>query len=267
MNIYDSHTHLNQDTLFPEWKEHISSFIELWGKGLVNAWANESYNTNWLEIAKTCETLFPNFYTKCALGYHPCDTENVKGGLEKGIEDLKNQILENKKYVVAIGECWIDLHYEDAPCLEEQQQYFKAQCELARELNVPIMIHSRDAFNETFEILKKFTDITVYIHCRGYWKEEIKKMIETFPQLYIGFCWNITYKSAENLRESIKELPLKKLLIETDAPYLSPQGRRWEPNTPKNVKVIGEYIAALLWIPEEKLWEQVEKNFFNLYEN
>ncbi len=90
-------------------------------------------------------------------------------------------------------------------------------------------------------------------------------MLETFKNLYIGFCGNITYKNAENLRESIKILPIDKLLIETDAPYLSPQWFRWTLNAPERVKDIGKYIWDLLNIDEKELREQVEKNFFNLY--
>ena len=127
------------------------------------------------------------------------------------------------------------------------------------------MIHSRDAFNETYEILKNFKNITVYIHCRWYWTDEIKTMLKTFNNLYIWFCWNSTYKNAENLRESIKILPLKNLLIETDAPYLSPQWFRWTLNAPERVKEIWKYIGELLNIPEEQLRKQVKENFFNLY--
>ena len=90
-------------------------------------------------------------------------------------------------------------------------------------------------------------------------------MLKTFKNLYIGFCGNITYKNAENLRESAKILPIDKLLIETDAPYLSPQWFRWLLNSPERVKNVGEYVWELLKIQEEKLREQVKNNFFNLY--
>jgi TatD DNase family protein len=129
------------------------------------------------------------------------------------------------------------------------------------------MIHSRDAFQETYDVLKQFPNITVYIHCWWYWEKEVQMLLKTFPNLYIWFCWNITYKSAENLRESLKILPIEKLLVETDAPYLSPQGHRWEINEPKNVIVIWKYISELLRIEEETLWKQVCTNFFNLYKN
>ncbi len=266
MDIFDSHTHLNQDELFKSREELLQNFINIWWKGLINAGANRVYNNNWLCISKIVQKKYPNIFVKCALGWHPCDVEQIGQDYNKTKIELKEEILNNKEYVVAIGECWIDLHYDpEWKTLELQQQYFNSQCELAEELSLPIMIHSRDAFNETYEILKNFKNITVYIHCRWYWTDEIKTMLKTFNNLYIWFCWNITYKNAENLRESIKILPLKNLLIETDAPYLSPQWFRWTLNAPERVKEIWKYIGELINIPEEQLRKQVKENFFNLY--
>jgi len=108
--------------------------------------------------------------------------------------------------------------------LEIQKQLFIRHCELARELNLPIVVHSRDAFNDTFEILQNYTDLTVYFHCRGYGTQEIKKLQDLkIKKLYFGFCGNVTYKKAEELRESLKIIPLDQLVLETDAPWLTPQ--------------------------------------------
>ena len=266
MKIFDSHTHLNQEDLFPNWESLLENFINIGGQGLVNAWANEAYNQNWILIAKTAQKKHPNIFVKCILWWHPCDVERIGKDYNKSKNKLKEDILNNKEFVVGIWECWIDLHYdEEWKTLELQKNYLISQCELAQELNLPIIIHSRDAFNETYEILKKYKDLTVYIHCWWYGPQEIKTMLETFKNLYIGFCGNTTYKNAENLRESVKILPIDKLLIETDAPYLSPQWFRWTLNAPERVKDIWKYIWDLLNIDEKKLREQVEKNFFNLY--
>ena len=266
MKIFDSHTHLNQEDLFPNWESLLENFINIGGQGLINAWANETYNQNWILIAKTAQQKYPNIFVKCILWRHPCDVERIGKDYNKSKNKLKEDILNNKEFVVGIWECWIDLHYdEEWETLELQKNYLISQCELAQELNLPIIIHSRDAFNETYEILKKYKDLTVYIHCWWYGPQEIKTMLETFKNLYIGFCGNTTYKNAENLRECVKILPIDKLLIETDAPYLSPQWFRWTLNAPERVKDIGKYIWDLLNIDEKKLREQVEKNFFNLY--
>lgn len=268
MKIFDSHTHLNQEDLFKNREQLLDDFVNIWWKWLINAWANRTYNRNWILISEISKKKYPNLFIKCALWRHPCDVENIWTDYIKSKQELKKQIINSKEYIVAIGECWIDLHYDQEwETLELQKQYFKVQCELAQELSLPIMIHSRDAFTETYEILKHFPKLTVYIHCRWYSPEEIKLLLKSFNSLYIGFCWNITYKNAENLRESVKILPLNKLLIETDAPYLSPQWFRWELNSPRKVKDIGNYIANLLNIEEWELREQIEKNFFDLYTN
>lgn len=179
---------------------------------------------------------------------------------------LKKQLLAHHEEVVAIGECGIDLHYDsEGKTLELQRQVFAAQCELARELDLPLVIHSRAAFEETFEILKAYTDLKIYFHCWGYTEEELQLLLSLFPRLFVGFCGNVSYPKAEELRKSLKTLPLEQLLIETDAPYLAPQGFRGQLNRPQRVKELGSFIAELLEMEEEELWRQIEQNFFSLY--
>jgi TatD DNase family protein len=266
MDIYDSHTHLNQWDLYPQWKELVSEFINLWGKWLVNAWAYD-YNKRGLTITKESKTLFPNCRIKCSLWAHPCDIEETTKSIDEIINEIRELYKSNTSDVVAIGECWIDLHFwAQWEMIERQKELFDKQCQLAKEFWIPIMIHSRDWFQETFDILKNYTDLTVYIHCWWYDEPEIKILLDTFPNLFIGFCWNTTYPKAENLRRSAKLIPIEKLLIETDAPYLSPQWHRWEKNSPARVKLIWEFIAQLRWISEEQLRKIVEKNFYTLYQ-
>ena len=267
MHIYDAHTHLNQEKLFPKRKELLSSFIHAGGRGLVNAGANASYNEKGILIAKESQKLFPDCWVKCCLGFHPCDVAQVEGSPAEALAQLKNQILAHCEEVVAIGECGIDLHYDqEGTTLLLQKQLFEAQCKLARELNLPIVIHSRDAFDQTFEILKNFSDLKIYFHCRGYGEEELQHLLECFSQLFIGFCGNVSYPKAEALRKSLRASPKEKILIETDAPYLSPQEFRGQENVPERVVQNGEYIAKLLKISQEELWQQVEKNYWELYE-
>lgn len=179
---------------------------------------------------------------------------------------LKKQILTHPEEVVAIGECGIDLHYDqEGKTLELQRQVFTAQCELARELDLPLVIHSREAFKETFEILKHYMDLKIYFHCWGYTERELQLLLPIFPRLFVGFCGNISYPKAEDLRRSLKALPIERILIETDAPYLAPQGFRGQLNSPQRVKELGSFIAELLEMEEGVLWRQIEQNFFSLY--
>ena len=266
MEFYDSHTHLNHEDLFSDWKILLQSFIEKWGKGLVNAWANQHYNERGLLIAQEAKKLFPDRRVKCCLGFHPCDVVPLTGILDEKIKELKNQIIDHHEEVVAIGECGIDLHYDtEGRTLSLQQKVFEAQCKLARELALPIVIHSRDAFEVTLKILKNYQNLTIYFHCRGYGPAELKELLELFPNLYIGICGNVSYSRAEVLRESIFCIPKDRLLIETDAPYLAPKEFRGKLNMPERVIQIWSFVAWLVGEKEDLFRQQIKQNFFNVY--
>lgn len=100
----------------------------------------------------------------------------------------------------------MDAHYPDYEKVKKlQQELFNAQCELARELALPVVIHSRDQFDDTLEIIKNYTDLKVYFHCRGYGPQELEVLHNLLPQLRVGFCGNITYPAAVQLRSSLKK--------------------------------------------------------------
>ena len=263
--MLDSHTHLNSWTLFLEWEKHISDFENAWWNRLVNAWSDWEYNENGITI---CNEYKWKSYIKCTIGLHPLEVvewkitnENVDDELIK----LENMYVENKDHVVAIWEIWIDVHYDWEPNLELQKELFDKQMKLARKYNLPVVIHSRDDFESTYEILENYKDLKIYIHCRWYWPQEIAKVQNNFPNLWIGFCGNVTYPSAQNLRDSLKMVDLDKLLIETDAPYLPVKQFRGQKNTPAMITHLYDFISDFLWIERLELEKVVEENFDNLY--
>lgn len=265
--MIDSHTHLNSDKLFENREQHLKDFEDEWWDRLVNAWASREYNENGIRISR--EYKWESF-VKCSLWLHPDDAidgiitdENLNGNIQK----IENMYSENKEYVVAIWECWIDIHCECNPNIELQKKLFDAQCKLARKLWLPIMIHSRDDFDTTFEILENYKDLKIYVHCRWYWPKQIAKLQNNFQNLWVWFCGNTTYNSAENLRESLKLLDIDKLLIETDAPYLPTKKFRWQINTPAMITHLYDFISEFLWIERIELEKKVEKNFDRLYIN
>lgn len=267
MKLFDAHTHLNHEMLFPEWKSHLKNFIEQWWSALVNIWANQSYNSNALIISQEAKQISPDLRCKASIGIHPCDVGDHLNSVESEIQKLRSQYQANKQHIIAIGECGIDLYYPGASDFYElQKSFFTAQCELARELNLPIIIHSRFAFAETVEVLQHFRDLKIYFHCRSYTEQEIQALNELFPKLWIGFTGILTYPKSESIRASLLICKRDQILIETDAPYLSPQGLRGQTNTPQRVKEIWLFAADLLGISEERLWQEIEKNFWNFYQ-
>ena len=240
-----------------------------WGAGLVNSGASESYNVQGIEIAKIAERDFKDCIVKTTLGWHPEEciewiitAENIS---EK-MSWLKDMIVQNRQYVVAVWECGIDLHYPDtASTLAVQQKLFAAHCDLARELNLPLVIHSRDAFEETFEVIKNYTDLTIYFHCWGYGPNEFHVLHSNFEKVYIGFCGNVTYKNAQAIRDTLAIVAPEKILLETDAPYLAPQIVRGEINHPANVQYIYEFVAQELNVSVDMLAERIESNFTCVY--
>ncbi len=273
MVFVDAHTHINTDTLYSHRQDILIQFIQVGGGGLVNAWASDVYNTRWCEIAHQAHLLWYDIPVLASIGYHPdacVDGEIIADNLQQKILDLKKMYVDHKDVIVAIGECGIDTYYPGSEeFLPLQQQLFAAQCTLAQELWLPLMLHIRKDFESAFEILKKYSDMTVYIHCRGFGPEEVERLqVESWRlwrKLFIGFCGNVTYKNAQILRDSLAKVPLDQLLLETDAPRLSPQAVRGTTNVPANVQYIYDFVADYLQIEKNSLAEQLESNFKSLY--
>lgn len=265
--MLDSHTHINSWTLFPDWEKHIADFEQAWWDRLVNAGSDWEYNENGLEICKNYKW---KSYIKCTLWLHPLDVVDGKvswDDIDDQLQRLENMYVENKDYVVAIGEIWIDVHYEWDQNLQLQKELFDRQMKLARKYDLPVVIHSRDDFESTYEILQNYKDLKIYIHCRWYWPQEIAKIQNNFPNLWIWFCGNVTYPSAQNLRDSLKLVDLDKLLIETDAPYLPVKQFRGQTNTPAMIVYLYDFVSDFLWIEKMELERVVEENFDRLYIN
>jgi TatD DNase family protein len=264
--IIDAHTHLNTAQLFSDYKKYLENFEKIWGKIVVNAWANNEYNQKWIQISKESIKDSQNLIVKTAIWRHPCDIPQNEPDFLPLIDELENLCEENKDHIVAIWECWIDLHFPENPKVEVQQNALKLQAELAKKLNLPLMIHSRDGFNETLKVLKDFSDLKIYFHAWWYGKDELEECEKIFPNLRIGCTNVIEYPSAEKIRESIRNIKTAKILTETDAPFLPPQCLRWQQNEPAYVTYVYEKLCELLNIDNTKLKKIIEKNTKSLYQ-
>lgn len=266
---YDTHTHLNDEKLYANRRTHLLHFIDIWWKWLVNVWVDEKRNERAIEIARVANQEKIDCRVKATIGYHPsevCFGNITRENIDVKIDSLRTLYEENKEYIVAIGECGIDTHYPDgSDNIELQKELFRRQCEFAKEVWLPIVIHSRDDFASTLEVIEEFADQRIYFHCYGYGADEIKILRGKMKRLWIGFCGNVTYPKAQPLRDALLACDMSNIVFETDAPYLSPQKVRWEMNEPAHVKYIYEFVSELKEIDLQELWEKITENVRALY--
>ena len=202
-----------------------------------------------VDIANRFDNVF------ASVGFHPYDVKDLD--LDK-IKLLKELATQHKK-VVAIGETGLD-YYRDITPKKKQWEFFEKQIELAKELGLPVVVHSRNADKDTIKILEQYKPFenTGIIHCFGGDIEMMERSVDL--GFYISFAGNITYPKANRLREVLKRTPLDRLLLETDSPFLSPQKRRGKPNKPSNIFYTLEFVANFLNIEKSELERITDEN-------
>lgn len=206
-----------------------------------------------LDIARK---YYPDVY--CTLGVHPHDGKVYTEAAGKFIEEHVTE-----PCVVAVGEIGLDYYYDQSP-RKEQQDAFRAQLEIAKRTNMPVEIHTRDAEEDTIEILKEFKgSVNGLIHCFTGTEWLARQALD------IGFNISIsgvvTFKNADSLRSTVKMLPLDRIHVETDAPFLAPIPMRGKKNTPAYVIHTAKFVAELKGISEEELCEQTRKNALKMF--
>lgn len=195
-----------------------------------------------------------------SLGVHPSEVDVLT-------EDHMNQIKELSKHkkIVAIGEIGLDYHFEDDPEPQIQKKWFIRQLRLAEELNLPVIIHSRDAAKDTYDILTKEYSSKAggVIHCFSYSPEMALQFVEM--GFYIGLDGPVTFKNGKKAKEVAKIVPLDRLVVETDCPYMAPEPLRGSRNSSINLKYIIAEIANLRNISYEEMEKVLYNNAMNLY--
>ncbi|ONI38066.1 hydrolase TatD [Candidatus Epulonipiscium fishelsonii] len=231
MKIFDSHAHYN-DERFNGDREILLQDLHNNGVELI---MNVSAD---MKEAEECIALAEKYdYIYASVGVHP---HYVGKMTDKDILTLEN-LAKNKK-VKAIGEIGLDYHYDNSP-RDLQQKWFKAQLELAQKINLPIIIHSREASQETFDIIEKSEVRDGVIHCFSGSSELAKEYIKL--GFYIGIGGSLTFKNARKTVEVVEEIPLDKIVIETDCPYLSPMPHRGERNQSLYLTYVIDKIAEI----------------------
>ena len=253
MMIFDSHAHYD-DEAFLEDREQLLGSLEKNGIGkVVNVGASMETSRASIDLAKKYD------YIYASVGVHPSEVEELT--LEK-INELKEYSGFDK--VVAIGEIGLDYYYP-TPDRKLQKEWFYKQLDLAVETNLPVIIHSREAAADTMNILKEYKDkITKgVIHCYSYGVQMAKEF--TDMGYYIGIGGVLTFNNAKKLKEVAKEIPIEKIVLETDCPYLSPVPNRGKRNSSLNLEYVVKELAQIKDLSEEEVIEITYKNTMNLY--
>ena len=251
--IFDTHAHYD-DKQFDEEREEILNAMTEGGVGtIVNSGATLASCKKTVELADK----YPFIYA--SVGFHPDEVGTLN---EETFTDLK-ALYQNEK-VVAVGEIGLD-YYWDKESHEVQKEWFIRQLNLARELKLPVVIHSREAAADTFEILKEHAaDLTCDIHCYSYSVEMAREYVKM--GYYIGVGGVVTFSNAKKLKQVVAETPLTQILLETDCPYLAPTPNRGKRNSSLNLPFVVNQIAQLKGVTSEEVIEQTEKNAKKFYQ-
>ena len=250
-SFIDTHCHLDKLDSTPE-----EAIIEAKQAG-VQRMVTISVDEQSLDFVSSMVQQFPEVYG--SVGFHPHDAAELTEDLEQKIRKLA---LEEKK-LIAIGETGLDYHYMYSSA-EVQQQAFSKQLQLAVDLNLPVIMHSREAETDTLNILQEIPVPPLGVaHSFTSSFEMAKTLIEM--GWYIGINGIVTFKNAEELREVVSWLPLDRLLLETDSPFLAPTPFRGKPNKPAHIPAIATFIAELRGISLEQLSEQTSANAQRLF--
>ena len=244
--MIDTHSHIN----FEDYKENFDGFIqELKGNDIQNVIIPGVEPSTFNEIISLCEKYDILFG---AVGIHPSEAKTYSQEVEKEIINR----CQNKK-IIAIGEIGLDYYWEQET-KELQKEVFRKQLKIAQELQIPVLIHDREAHKDTFKILQEFNLKNVVFHCFSGNADFAQKCID--KGYYIAIGGVVTFKNAKDLKEVGKITPLNKLLLETDAPYLAPVPFRGKLNSPAYLKYIAEEIANLKEIDVEEVKKQTTLN-------
>ena len=239
MRIFDTHAHYDSGAFNGDRMEVLASMPEQGVELILNPGCD-------LESSRTAVALanaFPHVYA--AVGFHPSDCE---GWSDAAREELR-ALAANPK-VKAIGEIGLDYYWKDNAPREIQQQVFHAQMELAEELGLPVIVHDREAHQDCLEVVKAHPNVTGVYHCYSGSLEDAK--ILTKLGWMLSFTGVVTYKNARKSLEVIEWLPMDRIMIETDAPYLTPEPWRGKRNDSAKVYRVAETIAAVKGIEAEE---------------
>lgn len=257
MKFFDNHAHLS-DEKFDEDREELICNIKEAG---VESFISAGYSVESSKQGIALSQQYDFIYTTC--GVSPNDIPQTEEELWKMLDEIKELAKQNEK-VVAIGEIGLD-YYWNQENKELQRQAFIKQIKIANDLNLPIVIHTREAVMDTLEILKAHpVNKKGVFHCCPFNRELVKEALKL--DFYISFAGPTTFKNSKNANEIIEMVPNDKILIETDSPYLSPEPLRGRRNDPRNVRYIAQKILEVKGLRLEEVANMTYENAERIYQ-
>lgn len=250
--LFDTHAHMD-DRAFDE--DRVELLAALPGQGiglLMNPGCSLASSRNAAALAREYD------YIYAAVGSHPDAADEVTPEV---LEEYRTLCRENPK-IRAIGEIGLDYHYEDIP-RDRQQATFRAQMGLARELGLPVIVHEREAHEDGIRIVEEFPEVTGVFHCYSGSAEMAKWLIRR--GWYIGFTGVLTFKNARRAVETAAAIPLERIVLETDCPYMSPEPFRGKRNDPGRLYRMAEKLAEIRGLPLEEIHRITYENGKRLY--
>jgi len=247
--MIDLHAHLDDEKIFPFLNEIIKKAVNSGVNLIISPSINLNSSFKVIKISKKFENVLS------MVGIHPSEINSFR---DDDLNNLEN-IIKNKK-IIGIGEIGLDYTYKSDK--KKQKEIFEKQLQLAEKYKLPAVLHIRETFDDVFRILKNFKITPIWHSCTGKLKE-VEKFLEFGG--FVSFSGIITFKNAYKLREVVKLIPLERIFLETDSPYLTPEPYRGKINEPAYVKFIYQKVAEIRNIEIEELENIIEENFKKLF--
>jgi len=250
--LVDTHVHLNSNKYNDNLPEVIQRALDNSVETMIVVGYDKETNKLAIELAEKYSFIY------ATVGFHPTDARHIKPG---DYELLIKQL--NHERVVGIGECGLDFYW-DKEFIEEQIEAFKRQIELSLQYNKPLIIHMRDATEATYNVLSEYKNLKGIMHCYSGSPEMATKFLDL--GLHISLGGPVTFKNGHKPKKVAEMVPIDRLLIETDAPYLSPHPFRGKTNEPCRVKLVAEEIAKIRNISYDVVSKETTKNAYKLFD-
>ena len=254
-NIFDSHAHYDDPRFDGDRDALLCSMAEHGVRAIMNVGNTTGANLAGIELARQYDFIY------CSIGIHPDQSAEIAAQHSREYLDLMAQQLSYEK-AMALGEIGLDYYYDDNAPREIQRLIFEQQLALAKDLDVPVIIHNRDAHQDTLELLKKYRPKGI-MHCFSGSAEVAKEVLKL--GMYIGFTGVITFKNARRAVEAAAEVPLDRLLIETDCPYMAPEPYRGNRCDSTMLPRIAEKLAEIKGVSPQRLADQTFENACAVY--